>query len=278
MLPWVQNIVRRQPMKKYDIDFKELKARIQIEPVLAMLGVDNLKREGNQLRGECPICHSKGSDNRAFSVTPYLNSFTCFGECKNKGDVIQLTACVKRLGMHAAAKILDEQFNNRSSNSSPAPAPAKADTGFDPGKYANALDPAHPKLEPLGVSPETFKAWRAGIHPGTGVLAGLLALPVTQNGKTVAYIGRSIDEDEVRIKYGKSDLVGEDYIFGEDRVEEKTVVLVADPLDVVTHENDDTSFICFVNEKPSNSFTTKQLRNLLELLERKKCEKVVILL
>jgi hypothetical protein len=278
MLPWVQNIVRRPPMKKYDIDFKELKARIQIEPVLAMLGVDNLKREGNQLRGECPICHSKGSDNRAFSVTPYLNSFTCFGECKNKGDVIQLTACVKRLGMHAAAKILDEQFNNRSSNSSPAPAPAKADTEFDPGKYATALDPAHPKLEPLGVSPETFKAWRAGIHPGTGVLAGLLALPVTQNGKTVAYIGRSIDEDEVRIKYGKKDLVAEDYIFGEDHIESDTLVLVSDPLDVVTHQNDGTSFICFISDEPGKPITVKQLRNLADLMEQKGCTTLMFLI
>jgi DNA primase len=263
-------------MKKYDIDFKELKARIQIEPVLAMLGVDNLKREANQLRGECPICHSKGSDNRAFSVTPYLNSFTCFGECKNKGDVIQLTACVKRLGMHAAAKILDEQFNNRSSNSSPAPAPAKADTGFDPGKYANALDPAHPKLEPLGVSPETFKAWRAGFS-ASGVLRGKLALPVTLDGKVIAYIGRSVDEEETKIMYPNKDFPAEEYIFGEDRIEGKSVVLVSDPLDVVTHENDGTSFVCFINEKLGNTFTTKQLRNLVELMEQKECEKLVIL-
>lgn len=264
-------------MKKYQIDFKELKARISIEQVLAMLQINHLKREGKELRGQCPICERKGSDGRIFSITPNINSFKCFG-CENKGDIIELTACMRKISKFAAAKLLDKQFNNNSPNSSPAPAPAKADAGFDPGKYANALDPAHPKLEPLGISSEILKVWRAGIPPGSGVLAGMLALPVTQDGKTVAYIGRSIDEEEVRIKPGKKGLVTEDYIFGEDRVEGTKLVLVSDPLDVVTHENDGTSFVCFINEKLGAPITARQLRNLADLMEHKACETLTILL
>lgn len=272
-------------MRTYEIDFKALKAQIPIEQVLAMLNVNNLKREGKELRGQCPICGSKGSHKPAFCVTPHLNAFTCFGECKNKGDIIELTACVKRISKYAAAKILDQQFNNNGPfHSSPAPAPAKADNGIDQGtKYATSLDPAHPKLEPLGISPEVFKAWRAGVQHGSGVLAGMLALPVTRDGITVAYIGRSIDEEEVRIKFPKTEFgkanqfCAEDYIFGEDRVTEKTLVVVSDPLDVVTHENDGTSFVCFINEKSRAPITIKQLKNLVDLMEQNECETLMIL-
>lgn len=270
-------------MRKYEIDFKALRARIPIEQGLAYLQINKLKREGKELRGDCPIC---GSDERAFSVTPSKGTFTCYGKCKNHGDIIQLTACVVKVGVREAAKILHDHFDKHTHNSDspPAPAPAKAANGIDLEKYASALDPAHAKLEPLGISPEVFKAWRAGVPHGSGVLAGMLALPVTRDGKIVAYVGRSIGEEEVRIKFPKTEFGGkdfcaEDFIFGEDRVTEKALVLVSDPLDVVTHKDDGTSFICFLREKLDGAITltSKQLRKLNELIEASECETLVLL-
>jgi hypothetical protein len=54
------------------IDFKELKAQIEIVNVVDMLGLDLAQREG-QLRGPCPAC--KECDARSLVVTPEKNAY-----------------------------------------------------------------------------------------------------------------------------------------------------------------------------------------------------------
>ena len=53
------------------IDFGALKERVSIEQVIAMLGIDNLKRQGAQLRGPCPI-HAGNSPREFVPCLAYL--------------------------------------------------------------------------------------------------------------------------------------------------------------------------------------------------------------
>lgn len=93
------------------VDFKELRERVTIEQACSLLGVV-LKKSGMQLRGACPIC-ANGSD-RCFVVTPVLNRFWCFGDCKSGGDVIELVAQARKLSHKDAAKLLADQFGEGS--------------------------------------------------------------------------------------------------------------------------------------------------------------------
>ena len=90
-----------RPVKR--VDFKALRQRVAIERVVDLLGIQ-LKKSGAQLRGPCPIC-SCASD-RCFTVTPALNRFWCFGDCKSGGDVIELVARVKQTSHKDAAHLL----------------------------------------------------------------------------------------------------------------------------------------------------------------------------
>lgn len=79
-----------------------------IEDVLDMLGID-LKKRGKQLRGHCPICGHQSP--RAFTVTPDLNRFWCFGDCRGGGDVIELVSRVKQLSQYEAACYIAKNYS-----------------------------------------------------------------------------------------------------------------------------------------------------------------------
>lgn len=89
------------------VDFKALQQRVRIEQVCDMLGIQ-LKKAGTQLRGSCPICSS--ASTRRFVVTPELNRFWCFGDCKSGGDAIELVVQVRQLTHKQAAQLLAEHF------------------------------------------------------------------------------------------------------------------------------------------------------------------------
>lgn len=87
-------------------DFKKV-AQIPIEPVCAWLGIE-LKNKGAHLRGQCPICDHPSE--RAFSVTPKIGRWWCFGRCKSGGDVIELVAQVNQVSHYEATKQLAAHF------------------------------------------------------------------------------------------------------------------------------------------------------------------------
>jgi hypothetical protein len=62
-------------------------------------------------------------------------------------------------------------------------------------RYAGRLDPSHSALEPLGIAPDTLKAFKAG-YASTGLNRGRLALPLYDSkGNLAAYCGRAIREE-----------------------------------------------------------------------------------
>ena len=89
------------------VDFQALRQRVPIEQVCDLLGIQ-LKKTGDQLRGSCAICNHDST--RCFVVTPKLQRFWCFGDCRSGGDCIELVARVKQLSHKDAARFLADHF------------------------------------------------------------------------------------------------------------------------------------------------------------------------
>jgi len=86
--------------------FEQLKRTVPIEAVLAKYGIE-LKRQGNSLKGCCPIHH--GSNSRQFVVSN--NLFQCFSpSCKRGGDIFSLVAELERIEVREAALLIAEWF------------------------------------------------------------------------------------------------------------------------------------------------------------------------
>lgn len=257
------------------VDFKELKSSVTIEQVVKMLGL-NLRKQGNQLRGRCPI--HKGTSEREFVITPGKGLFFCFGPCGG-GDMITLAAKVRGLSNREAARFIAEHFGgvgaprNRtvSGNGSPQPGSTtagqdqKADRILQPLAY---LEPVHELVQGLGVSPEAASDFGAGYAP-KGIMRGRLAIPIRdRNGRLLAYCGRALrDESPALIFPNGFDPGG--VIFNADRITGGELCLVRDPLRVLAaHENGIVNVVAFL----THGITPRQLGMLAALMDERKCE------
>jgi transposase len=102
------------------LDFAHLKRQLPMAKVLDQLGISaRLRGGGAQRRCACPI-HRGDGRGRTFSVNLQENVFCCFdSRCGQQGDVIELWAAVKQMGLREAALDLARTFGLE-------PAPAKA--------------------------------------------------------------------------------------------------------------------------------------------------------
>src|SRR5262249_30294119 len=85
------------------LDFAHLKRQLPLTRVLDQLGLSaRLRGSGPQRRCACPL-HRGDTRGRTFSVNLDDNVFQCFdNKCGQKGDVIDLWACVKGLSLREA--------------------------------------------------------------------------------------------------------------------------------------------------------------------------------
>jgi hypothetical protein len=129
---------------------------------------------------------------------------------------------------------------------------------------------AHEALEPLGISPDTLTAWKAG-YSGSGVLRGRLALPITDStGKVLGYVGRALtDEQQPKLLFPNGVEV-ESVIFGSHKVEGGDLYLMRDPLDVLRASEGGITAVCVLSEGVS----ALQLQVLATLLDEKKIERI----
>jgi hypothetical protein len=86
------------------IDFKEIKARADVHPVLERFGIlEHLEERGAELVGWCPFGKEHGkADSFAFNVEK--RSFQCFA-CKARGSVLDFIGKYRGVGLRDAAKI-----------------------------------------------------------------------------------------------------------------------------------------------------------------------------
>ena len=256
------------------VDFAELKTRVSIEEAARMLGL-NLTLHGNQYRGACPACQTGG--DRALIVTPTKGLFYCFAK-KAGGDAIALTAHIRGIPVKEAAEQLDRAFGTVQNSTStvsknrataPQAQEARKQPAFDPEAYAARLDASHASLAPLGLSAETLKAWKAG-YSNAGTNRGRLAIALhDRDGNVLGFAGRSLNDEQPALTIPNG-INPQEIIFGGERVEEGTLYLVRDVLDVLkAHESGVTNCVCFLTD-----ITALQVEMLAALMATKHCDTV----
>lgn len=181
------------------IDFADLKSRATIMQAAQMLSL-KLKSSGHQQRGPCPACNSGG--DRALVVTPDRGLFYCFPS-KTGGDLIKLVAHIKGVSQNEAAQLIQAEIGG-TVLTVPAPkpgtvpyssptAPQNKKAGLNPLPY---LEPEHPSVQALGISPATAEAFGSG-YAGKGVLRGRYAVPIHGKDSTLlAYVGIAVSKEQ----------------------------------------------------------------------------------
>jgi hypothetical protein len=96
--------MERESDKSDWIDFKEVKARVEVRPVLEHFGIlEHLEERGPELVGWCPFGKEHGkADSFAFNVEK--RSFQCFA-CKARGSVLDFIAKYQGVSLRDAARI-----------------------------------------------------------------------------------------------------------------------------------------------------------------------------
>ena len=176
------------------IDFKDLKAQVEIVNVADMLGL-GLTQQGEQLRGPCPVC--KEGDDRSLVVTPGKNAYYCFA-AKEGGDCIALAAHVLDLSMKSAALRIAEHFELVPGKTE-EPETEEEPKALQPLTY---LHYKHEAVQALGIDPQA--AERVGIgYAKKGMMRGRVAIPIRRDdGTLVGYCGYAVDADPI-LKFPK---------------------------------------------------------------------------
>jgi DNA primase len=262
------------------IDFKDLKARVSIHQVaVSMLGL-TFTQKNDQYRGCCPI--HNGTNPREFSMNASKNLWNCFGGCGG-GDQIALVAKVKGITQSEAAKLIDEHFGLRiTATMQRSPAPSVEATGHahsapspSDGKERDLqplpyLEATHPKVQALGVSPETAQLFASG-YAAKGVLRGRFAVPIrNRDGALLAYVGIAVErEQNPPLQFHNFD--PRSMLFNIDRVAEGIDLYVCrDPLRAILAVENGVpaeSVVSFLSP-----ITAQSLETLADLMREKKIE------
>ncbi len=195
------------------VDFKQLKADVAIEQVLAQYGV-HLRRIGaTELRGRCPLpTHTSSRSRDSFSVNIARNVWSCRSlSClqarggRPGGNILDLVALMEGCSIRDAALRLQgwsgaapERFIvPRASR----PDPVASDN--PPLRFAlQYIDATHSYLASRGVTPQTIRTFGLGLYTGNGLLRGRIVIPIhNASGELIAYAGRAIDGQEPKYRF-----------------------------------------------------------------------------
>ena len=91
------------------IDYRRLRVEIPMRQVLDLIGFQPSSRQGDQLRGVCPLPACQSSADHKFSVHLDRGIFQCFG-CGAAGNQLDLWALLHDLPLHQAAELLCHQM------------------------------------------------------------------------------------------------------------------------------------------------------------------------
>ncbi|MGO8866408.1 MAG: CHC2 zinc finger domain-containing protein [Alphaproteobacteria bacterium] len=263
------------------VDFAEIKQKVSIERLPPVLGLQ-LQQYGLSWRGPCPACKQGG--DRALAVTPHKKAFYCFA-WKRGGDAIALAAHVKGMSQRDAAIFIAEQFHldeagkattanagTSSRNSSPEPQARMAAVAPKPAlQPLSYLDPVHPSLQALGVSPDTAIAFESG-YAGRGVLRGRFAVPIrTPDGTLLAYVGIAVSPEQSP-KFLFHNFDPRMVIFNAERLIQGGDLLVChDPLALLLAVESGIPAECLVSFL-TETIAPEQLEQLIVLMDFKKIE------
>jgi DNA primase len=194
-------------MQNTYVDFRAVKEVVSIRMALDHYGVNWLRKNGEELRGRCPIHKGEGTDT--FHASLAKNIFNCFS-CKARGNVLDFVAAMEQCTVRDAAIKLAEWFSIGGNSVMPAPerkiVSAKSRGEASPQNkpltfHLKGVDITHPYLAERGISKETAEAFGVGFFSGKGSMHGRIVIPIhNERGELVAYAGRAIDSSEPKYK------------------------------------------------------------------------------
>jgi 5S rRNA maturation endonuclease (ribonuclease M5) len=195
------------------VDFKQLKADVAIEQVVAHYGVHLRRVGGTELRGRCPLpTHSSSRSRDSFAVNIARNVWSCRSlSCMQArggrpgGNVRDFVALMERCSIREAALRL-QQWSGAAPERFIVPREVRPDPVASedrPLHFAlQYVDATHPYLTSRGVSLRTARTFGLGFYTGRGLLRGRIVIPIhNEAGELVAYAGRAIDGQEPKYRF-----------------------------------------------------------------------------
>jgi hypothetical protein len=162
--------------------FEEVRNRVSLEDAIAFLSLKLTKREGDQLRFECPHC--RGANKRALSIN-LDKGFRCFTSSKSGNDATALVAHCRNISQRDAAQMLCEHFRLEQEKPQAKERPV-ADDGMKPLDY---LETENEVAEMLGLTPKALETLGGG-YANKGTMAGRLLIPLrAPTGTLLGYLG-----------------------------------------------------------------------------------------
>jgi DNA primase len=92
------------------VNYGAVRSAVSMQQVLDLLDYVPSRLEGVQVRGPCPIHHSKSADSRSFSVNLERNAFRCFS-CGAQGNQLDLWSQTQSLSLFEATLDLCRQLD-----------------------------------------------------------------------------------------------------------------------------------------------------------------------
>lgn len=115
------------------IDFKAIKIKTEVRPVLEYFGIlEHLKPHGQELVGWCPFGKEHGKED-SFSFNVEKKSFQCFA-CKARGSILDFIAKFRGVTLREAAKVVLEILGEGMNEKEPGQESKKTEKGRPYGK------------------------------------------------------------------------------------------------------------------------------------------------
>lgn len=205
------------------VDFRQVKAAVTLQMALDRYRINWLRRQGDELRGRCPI--HQGEGERSFHVSLTKNAFNCFS-CKARGNVLDFVAAMEKCSIRDAALLLRDWFGvGEGSGSTVAPDRPKPDVvekvSNPPLGFQLRVDPGHEYGRGRGLTEETITLFGAGLCLSKGVFSGRYVIPLhDEQGRLVGYAGRSLDGVEPKYLFpaGEKGFAKSKFLFNLHRV------------------------------------------------------------
>ena len=195
------------------VDFKQLKADVAIEQVLAHYGL-HLRRIGaTELRGRCPLpTHTSSRSRDSFAVNVVRNVWSCRSlSCMQArsgrpgGNILDFVALMEGCSIRDAALRL-QAWSGAAPERFIVPRALRPDPIISenpPLRFAlQYVDAAHPYLTSRGVTPHTIRTFGLGLYTGRGLLRGRIVIPIhNESGGLIAYAGRAVGSQEPKYRF-----------------------------------------------------------------------------
>lgn len=179
---------------------------VRIPQLLESAGhTERLRRAGTRLWGPCPV--HQGDNPHAFQVDVERDLWFCFTRCARGGDVIELAWSLSGGCWSRTARWLRQLSRLEPTGDRQTPGPTGTPVGvssdFRPFRKTLGLDPAHPFLSLMGLTPTTVRRFEAGAWYGPGFLEATVAVRIHDpQGRPLGYAGRRLDAAAV-VRSGK---------------------------------------------------------------------------